>query len=134
MSFAHIIRGLFVAAQCFPPKLTSNWIGLILLKLKIYYWNYCSKIIFKCINSTVGPIFNEKIAKKWNLLVHNQYIMYCLWQKSKHLRLLFIKQYMNSNHILGFSQNAWKKKKKSKTHTWEENVYPNIHLIFSVVL
>ena len=25
---------------------------------------YCSKIIFKCVNSTMGPIFNEKIDKK----------------------------------------------------------------------
>ena len=27
-------------------------------------WKYCSKIIFKCVNSTVGPIFNEKVTKK----------------------------------------------------------------------
>ena len=40
------------------------WIGLILLELKTYYWNHCSKIIFKCVNSTVRLIFNEKIAKK----------------------------------------------------------------------
>ena len=25
---------------------------------------YCSKIIFKCVNSTMGPIFNEKVVKK----------------------------------------------------------------------
>ena len=25
---------------------------------------YCSKIIFKCVNSTVGPIFNEKVVEK----------------------------------------------------------------------
>ena len=30
-------------------------------------WKYCSKIIFKCVNNTVGPIFNEKIDKKWSL-------------------------------------------------------------------
>ena len=50
----------------------SVWIGLILLKLKTYCWNHCSKIIFKCVNSAVGPIFNEKIDKKWNLWVHEQ--------------------------------------------------------------
>ena len=27
-------------------------------------WKYCSKIIFKFVNSTVGPIFNEKVVKK----------------------------------------------------------------------
>ena len=31
---------------------------------------YCIKIIFKCVNSIVKPIFNEKIAEKWNLWVY----------------------------------------------------------------
>ena len=34
---------------------------------EIENWKYYSKIIFKCVNSTVGPIFNEKIDEKWNL-------------------------------------------------------------------
>ena len=34
-------------------------LSLFLLKLK-----HCSEIIFKCVNSIAGPIFNEKIAKK----------------------------------------------------------------------
>ena len=92
------------------------WIGLILLRLKIYCWNHCSKIIFKCINSTVRPIFNEKIAKKWNLWIYEQYMMYCLRQKSQHLLLLFIKQYMNSNHVLPKYVEK-KKKQKHKTQT-----------------
>ena len=25
---------------------------------------HCSKIIFKCVNSTMRPIFNEKVAEK----------------------------------------------------------------------
>ena len=49
------------------------WIELILLKLKIENWKHYSKIIFKCVNSAVGPIFNEKVAEKWNLWVHEQY-------------------------------------------------------------
>ena len=40
-----------------------NW------KLKLKTEKHYSKIIFKCVNSTVGPIFNEKIAEKWNLWV-----------------------------------------------------------------
>ena len=28
---------------------------------------HCSKINFKCVNSTVGPIFNEKVVEKWDL-------------------------------------------------------------------
>ena len=92
----------------------SVWIGLILLKLKTYCWNHCSKIIFKCVNSIVGPIFNEKVVKKWNLWVHEQYIMYCLRQKVNFCGYCSL----NSNRVL---QNAWKKKKnKRKTQTWEE--------------
>ena len=29
----------------------------------------CNKIIFKYVNNTVGPIFNEKVDKKWYLWV-----------------------------------------------------------------
>ena len=36
-------------------------------------WKYCSKIIFKCVNSAVRLIFNEKVAEKWNLWVRKQY-------------------------------------------------------------
>ena len=32
-------------------------------------WKHCSKIIFKCVNSTVRFIFNEKVVEKWNLWV-----------------------------------------------------------------
>ena len=35
-------------------------------------WKYYSKIIFKCVNNTVWPIFNEKVTEKWNLWVHKQ--------------------------------------------------------------
>ena len=81
-------------------------------------------------NSTVGPIFNENVVKKWNLWVHEQYMMQCLLQKSQHLRLLFIEQYMNSNCVL--PQRVKKKKKtkqkqKRKMQTWIQNVDPNIH-------
>ena len=32
-------------------------------------WKHCNKIIFKCVNSIVRPIFNEKIVEKWGLWV-----------------------------------------------------------------
>ena len=40
-----------------------------------FYWNWkhYSKIIFKCVNCIVGPIFNEKVIEKWNLWVYKQY-------------------------------------------------------------
>ena len=30
-------------------------------------WKYCSKIIFKFVNSAMGLIFNENVAEKWSL-------------------------------------------------------------------
>ena len=107
--------------------LGSVWIEFILLKLKTYCWNHCSKIIFKCVNSIVGPIFNEKVVKKWNLWVHKQYTMHCLRQKSQPLLLLFIEQYRNSNRVLPKRMKKKKKKKKKekrKTQTGETQ-YPN---------
>ena len=114
---------LFIIVDRETFYLGSVWIGLILLKLKIYCWNHCSKIIFKCVNSIVGPIFNEKVAKKWNLWVHKQYTMHCLQQKSQHLRLLFIKQYMNSNRV--WPKRVKKKKKKKRKTQMGETQYPN---------
>ena len=61
----------------------------------------------------MGPIFNEKVAKNWNLWLHEQYMMYCLLQKSQHLQLLFIEQYMNSNRVL-LKRVKKKKNKKNK--------------------
>ena len=122
--------------KCFAADEGSVWIGLILLKLKTYCWNHCSKIIFKCVNSIVRPIFNEKVAKKWNLWIHKQYIMHCLQQKSQHLRLLFIEQYLNSNRVL---PKRVKKKKKRKTQLLKtQTCYPNrgemkvLHFFFAV--
>ena len=44
--------------------------NLFLLKLKIENWKYCNKIIFKCVKSTMGPIFN--IFNVWTVLL--QYV------------------------------------------------------------
>ena len=41
----------------------SVWIQFILLKTE--NWIHCSKIIFKCINNTVGLIFNICFWIKW---------------------------------------------------------------------
>ena len=110
-------RDVFIGLQTyFKTHLGSVWIWLILLKLKIYCWNHCSKIIFKCINSTVGPIFNEKIDKKWNL-----------WVREQCTDALFTKKV----NIWGYCSTVYwtvaallqkrvkkKKKKKNKTQTW----------------
>ena len=39
---------------------------------KIENWKHCSKIIFKCVNSAMRPIFNEKVVEKWSLWVREQ--------------------------------------------------------------
>ena len=53
----------------------ENW------KLKLKTEKHYSKIIFKCVNSTVGPIFNKKVAEKWNLWVREQCIVCTNWLK-----------------------------------------------------
>ena len=67
------------------------WIELILLKLKTENWKHCSKIIFKCVNSAVGPIFNEKIDKKNEICGSvNSAQMHCSRTTGQKLWLLFI--------------------------------------------
>ena len=64
---------------------------------------HCNKIIFKCMNSAVGPIFNEKVTEKWNLWVHKQ-CTDTLFKDKK-------------------STSAATKKKKKKAETrWKQNV------------
>ena len=41
-------------------------------KLKLKTEKYYSKKFFECVNSIMGPIFNEKVAEKWNLWVCEQ--------------------------------------------------------------
>ena len=49
--------------QVQPISPLINLFGYRLL-MKTKNWKHCSKIIFKCVNSVVEPIFNEKIVKK----------------------------------------------------------------------
>ena len=51
-------------------KLTRGVFGLSLFLLKL---KTLQEIIFKYVNSIVGPIFNKKIAKKGNLWDREQY-------------------------------------------------------------
>ena len=55
-------------------------------------WKYCNKIIFKYVNSVVGPIYNEKVVEKWNLWIYKQctntlftedLVKCCSWIKKK---------------------------------------------------
>ena len=104
--------------------LGSVWIGLILLKLKTYCWNHYSKIIFKCVNNAVGPIFNEKIDKKWNLWIRKQCTDVLFMKNWLKVAATVHIPYMNSSRKWG--ENAWKKK-KGKTQKQNADAYPNIH-------
>ena len=81
---------------------TITWFGLYWVRLDWTYfcwnWKHCSKIIFKCVNNAVWPIFNEKIAEKWNL-----------WIRKQCTNTLFIVEKSTSA--------AEQKKKKKKIHT-----------------
>ena len=78
---------------------------------KIYFaetenWKHCSKIIFKCVNSTVGPIFNEKINKNEICGSVNSARMHSSRKTGQKLRLLFMYRQLG--------EKAWKKEKKKK--------------------
>ena len=51
-------------------------IATLIVCLDIFYfaenWKYCSKIIFKCVNSAVKTIFNESFGKKKGLWIREQ--------------------------------------------------------------
>ena len=81
-----------------------------MLKLKTENWKYCSKIIFKCVNSVVRPIFNEKIDKKWNLWVRKQCTDALFTEDWSKVVATVHVQYMNSSRLLG--KGLAKKKKK----------------------
>ena len=97
-------------------------------KLKTENWKHCSKIIFKCVNSTVGPIFNEKIDKKWNLWVHEQCIYAWFMKNWSNIAATVHVQYMNSSRLWGITRVLQKKKKKSKRRNGnaaKKTLYPN---------
>ena len=60
----------------------------------------------------MGPIFNEKIDKKWNLWVREQYIRVLFAENWSNVAATVHVSYMNSSRKWG--ENAWKKKKKKK--------------------
>ena len=63
-------------------------------------WNTVLKIIFKCVNSTMKPIFNEKVAEKWNLWVCEQCIGALFMLKSQQNQLLK-QESKNAKHNAG---------------------------------
>ena len=67
---------------------------LLIFRLNTIYfaenWKHCNKIIFKCVNSTMGPIFNEKIDKNKICGSVNSARMHYSRKSGQMLRLLFM--------------------------------------------
>ena len=55
---------MFFVFSEFGMSLDLSGYNLFLLKLKTENWKHCSRIIFKCVNSIVEPIFNIFILNK----------------------------------------------------------------------
>ena len=64
--FTHLPLPLSLPSKVQPHSTGPFRLSLLLLKLKTKNWKYYSKIIFKCVNSTVGPIFN---AWQWWIVI-----------------------------------------------------------------
>ena len=101
------------------------WIQLILLKNE--NWKYYSKIIFKCVNSTVGPIFN--IFFSWIKWMWISWIVHCV---SKNLNAFCPKNKKKKKrrkmNVFRFTV-AWIPALiKRKRWMWRENANPNAHL------
>ena len=90
------------------------WIEFIFTKIKNWNWKYYSKIIFKCVNSIVWPIFNEKLLKNEIYGSMNSAWVYCsrlTWSNST-------------------AEKKKKEKKKSENaNTTIYNLNPNTHLV-----
>ena len=62
----------------------------------------------------MGPIFNEKVDKKWNLWVREQCTDALFTEKSQHLRPLFMHCSLNSSRIPPKTREKKEKKKNEK--------------------
>ena len=80
---------------------------------------HCSKIIFKCVNSAVRLIFNEKVAKNWNLWVHEQ-CTDALFTVKKSTFAATVQW-----TIAALLQNVWNKRKKEKEKKKKNETWSN---------
>ena len=126
LEFLYFLRALGrISPKVFKePLKLSIWIELILLKLKTENWKHCSKIIFKCVNNAVGPIFNEKIDKKWNLWVREQCTDALFMEDRSKVAATVHVPYMNSTVCWGKRREKKRRKmQKLKTQqTWIQTV------------
>ena len=102
-----------------PIKGTFNIVNLGCVRIELIFaetenwnWKHCSKIIFKCVNSTVGPIFNKKVAEKCNL-----------WDREQCTDALFTVDKVN---YCGLNQKKKREREREK-HKHKNNCNPNGH-------
>ena len=77
-NWKHVFKYIYQTGLEFPTFLSpshqlcicglTNFIGPFEYSWKLKTEKYYNKIIFKCMNSIVGPIFNEKDSKKKKIL------------------------------------------------------------------
>ena len=67
-------NGGYLSGEDFGVWALYGPFGYNLFLLKTENWKHSSKIIFKCVNSVVRPIFNEKVTEKWILCAREQCI------------------------------------------------------------
>ena len=112
-----------------PQRREYMWkVGPFEYSWKLKTKKYCSKIIFKRVNSTVRLIFNEKITEKWNLWVYKQYTVCidCL----KKIRKVKLYDYCSCTCITSSnkSHKHVKKKKRKITQRNANAVVPKLSL------
>ena len=69
-----------------PPPMFFLLYGSVWIPLIVENWKYCSKIIFKCVNSVVGPSFKVVFAikkKKYLWVLWTVYMTYHFLAKRK---------------------------------------------------
>ena len=100
----------------------SIWIQFILLKTE--NWKYCNKIIFKYVNSVVGPIFNIFLNK---VVVGPVNSARCLLKVEIRASK---KEKKRKTHLFRFTV-AWVPALIKRKHwTWGENANPNAHSVW----
>ena len=108
MGISRICR--FSPQLSFLSNLRSVWIELILLKLKIENWKYCSKIIFKYVIVPWDPFLMKKLLKSDICGFVNSARMHYSRLKSQHT--------VAANLLKCMHAKKKKKKKGLKTQTW----------------
>ena len=110
MSVVSCTQGI-VTVGVTVTDITAEIYSLFCWKLKTENWKHYSKIIFKCVNSIVGPIFNIFKYLNSTATIHKQYyystatVIIAPWPKAKRMKWGEKKNLEKRN--AGFSGKRW---------------------------